>query len=79
MDKFCSYHLKMFILEFYDKHSDFSKEQKLDLLKESIKELAKCVTKGTIKNYFIPRDNVLESVPEKERFYVVKELEGLLQ
>lgn len=79
MDKFCSYHLKMFILDFFDKHSDFSKERKLDLLKKSIKELAKCVSNGTIKNYFFSRDNVLQSVPEKERGYVVRELEGLLQ
>lgn len=79
MDKFCSYHLKMFILDFFDKHSDFSKERKLDLLKKSIKKLAKCVSNGTIKNYFFSRDNVLQSVPEKERGYVVRELEGLLQ
>ncbi|XP_065930211.1 cyclic GMP-AMP synthase-like receptor isoform X1 [Magallana gigas] len=79
MDKFCSYHLKMFILRFYDKHGDFSKERKLDLLKESIKQLAKCVREGTIENYFIPKDNVLQSVPEKERLSVVRELDGLLQ
>lgn len=79
MDKFCSYHLKMFILRFYDKHGDFSKERKLDLLKESIKQLAKCVREGTIENYFIPKDNVLQSVPEEERRFVVRELDGLLQ
>eukprot|EP00105_Crassostrea_gigas_P036201 XP_019920349.1 PREDICTED: cyclic GMP-AMP synthase-like [Crassostrea gigas] len=79
MDKFCSYHLKMFILRFYDKHRDFSKEKKFDVLKESIKQLAKCVREGAIENYFIPRDNVLQSVPEEERRSVVRELDGLLQ
>nr|XP_011418942.2 cyclic GMP-AMP synthase isoform X2 [Crassostrea gigas]XP_011418944.2 cyclic GMP-AMP synthase isoform X2 [Crassostrea gigas]XP_034310227.1 cyclic GMP-AMP synthase isoform X2 [Crassostrea gigas] len=79
MDKFCSYHLKMFILGFYDTHSDFSKDQKLDMLKKGIEQLAKCVREGAIENYFIPKDNVLQSVPEEERRYVVRELEGLLQ
>ena len=79
MDKFCSYHLKMFILWFYDTHSDFSKDQKLDMLKKGIEQLAKCVREGAIENYFIPKDNVLQSVPEEERRYVVRELEGLLQ
>lgn len=48
----------MFILEFFDRQSNFSKERKYVLVKESVKQLAKCVKKGTIKNYFIPRDNV---------------------
>lgn len=75
MDKFCSYHLKMFILEFFDKQRNFSK----DLVKECIKQLAKYVRNGTIKNYFIPRDNVLQSVLEEERLYVIRELEDLIQ
>lgn len=79
MDKFCSYHLKMFILEFFDKQRNFSKENKYHLVKECIKQLAKCVRNGTIKNYFIPRDNVLQSVPEEERLYVIRELEDLIQ
>lgn len=49
MDKFCSYHLKMFILEFFDKQRNFSKENKYHLVKECIKQLAKCVRNGTIK------------------------------
>lgn len=79
MNKFCSYHLKMFILEFFDKQRNFSKENKYHLVKECIKQLAKCVRNGTIKNYFIPRDNVLQSVPEEERLYVIRELEDLIQ
>ena len=79
IDKFCSYHLKMFMLKFFDKQKYFGKDMKVDLLKKAIKKLGESVEQGNIPNYFIPADNVIVNVPEKERKLVAKELRGLLE
>ncbi|XP_062574427.1 cyclic GMP-AMP synthase-like [Saccostrea cucullata] len=74
IDKFSSYHLKMFMLGFYDRHQDFSQENKERLFKQSITELIGCLRCGKIKNYFIPCDNVLFFVPNSEKTLVAHEL-----
>ncbi|XP_062599679.1 cyclic GMP-AMP synthase-like [Saccostrea cucullata] len=73
-DKFCSYHLKMFMLEFYDRHKDFCQEKKESLFKQSVKELMKCFSNGEIRNYFIPEDNILRFVSDNEKSLVTQEL-----
>ncbi|XP_056007288.1 cyclic GMP-AMP synthase-like [Ostrea edulis] len=75
IDKFCSYHLKMFMLKFYDNHDSFDKDQKETLFKQSIKELTKCVRNGKIENYFIPKDNILHFVSKKEKNFVAEKLQ----
>nr|XP_022304993.1 muscle M-line assembly protein unc-89-like isoform X3 [Crassostrea virginica] len=79
IEKFCSYHLKMFMLKFFDKQKYFGNEMKVDLLKKAIKKLVESVEHGIIPNYFIPEDNVIVNVPEKERTLIVKELRRLLE
>nr|XP_022304992.1 proteoglycan 4-like isoform X2 [Crassostrea virginica] len=79
IDKFCSYHLKMFMLKFFDKQKYFGNEMKVDLLKKAIKKFGESVEHGIIPNYFIPEDNVIVNVPEKERTLIAKELRGLLE
>ncbi|XP_056007286.1 protein piccolo-like isoform X2 [Ostrea edulis] len=77
IDKFCSYHLKMFMLNFYDNHNSFDMKQKETLFKQSIKELAICVRNGNIANYFIPEDNVLHFVSKEENNFVAERLQQL--
>nr|XP_022304997.1 uncharacterized protein LOC111112013 isoform X2 [Crassostrea virginica] len=79
IDKFCSYHLKMFMLKFFDKEKYFRNEMKVDLLKKAIKKLGESVEHGNIPNYFIPEDNVIVNVLEKERTLIAKELRALLE
>ena len=67
------------MLKFFDKQKYFGKDMKADLLKKAIKKLGESVEHGNIPNYFIPADNVIVNVPEKERKLVAKELRGLLE
>ncbi|XP_048755146.2 cyclic GMP-AMP synthase-like [Ostrea edulis] len=75
IDKFCSYHLKMFMLKFYENHDSFDMELKETRFKQSIKELTKCVRNGKIENYFIPEDNVLHFVSREEKHLVAEKLQ----
>ena len=67
------------MLKFFDKQKYFGNEMKVDLLKKAIKKLGESVEHGIIPNYFIPEDNVIVNVPEKERTLIAKELRGLLE
>ncbi|XP_061185554.1 cyclic GMP-AMP synthase-like [Saccostrea echinata] len=74
IEKFCSYHLKMFMLGFFDRHKDFSEKNEELLFNQSIKELVKCLQSGEIRNYFIPSDNILKYVPDNEKALVARKL-----
>ncbi|XP_062581494.1 cyclic GMP-AMP synthase-like isoform X2 [Saccostrea cucullata] len=75
IEKFCSYHLKMFMLGFFDRHQDFSEKNEQHLFNQSIKELVKCLQEGEIRNYFIPNDNILKYVPKDEKDLIARKLE----
>jgi hypothetical protein len=77
IDKFCSYHLKMFMLKFYDTHNHFNKDEKEAIFKKAIKELTKCVKNEKIDNYFIPKDNIMRFVSKEEMKCVAKKLQEL--
>ncbi|XP_062578844.1 uncharacterized protein LOC134240777 [Saccostrea cucullata] len=74
IEKFCSYHLKMFILGFFDRHKDFSEKNEEYLFNQSIKELIKCLKGGEIRNYFIPSDNILQYIPNNEKDLIAGKL-----
>ena len=71
--KFASYHLKMFMLNEYDRRTKTERTDKKTLLLDTIERLLNCLHKDPprhypkILNYFIRNDNVVRHVPENER------------
>ncbi|KAK3108813.1 hypothetical protein FSP39_016241 [Pinctada imbricata] len=77
IEKFCSYHLKMFMLNEFDswRGEVSNQDDLLILVLETVYRLTRCLQRSTILNYFIRNDNILKFVPHGELDLVCKSFE----